>query len=149
MTISSPKLVDKPCTIGKPGAYVPLRGQLCAAHDWTQHAESLVEKKSRKKLRGGGGPEEHVCVVLGSRWVYLHISLRHCKTHPDKPHWHDEKSRGEGQEGEKDTWGGGHKQRCTVPKPEWTNVTREKKTQERKIHYFTPMQHAENCTINI
>lgn len=50
-----PKFVDKPCTVGKLWHYVPLCRQLCAVHDRTQHAESHAEKKSRKKLRGGGG----------------------------------------------------------------------------------------------
>lgn len=45
--------------------------------------------------------------------------------------------------------GGGHKQRCTVPKPEWANGTRAKNTREKErvIHYFTPMQHAENLQL--
>lgn len=127
------------------------RGLMCLnAGGSVQHMTGQnMQNHSQRRRAGrncevGEGAEEYVC-VLGSRWVYLHTSLQHCKTHPDTPHWDDEKSRGEGQEGEKDIWGG-HKQRCTVPKPEWANVTRAKNTREKErvIHYFTPMQHAEN-----
>lgn len=37
---------------------------------------------------------------------------------------------------------------CTVPKPEWMNVTaKHKRERERISSYFTPMQHAEEIQL--
>lgn len=90
---------NKPCVVFLNGSslwdHSPLCRQLCAAHDWTQHAESLQEEKEEQEKAVRGRDREG---VLGGRWVYLHISLQRRKTHPDTPHWEEKKSGGRGGE---------------------------------------------------
>lgn len=70
-----------------------MEAALCSAWPDT-HAESPQEekKKSRRKPWGEG---QRWCV--GWRWIYLHISLRLRKTHPDTPRWEEEENMGGGE----------------------------------------------------
>lgn len=109
--------------------YAGSSGQHTTAHDMQNHSQ---RRRAGRNCEVGRGVRE---CVSGTRCVYLHISLQHCKTHPDTPHWEDEKSGGRQMKGIEGYIGRGDKQWCTVPKPEWMNATTAK-TQERKRESF-------------
>lgn len=78
----------------KSSHHSPLWRQLCAAHDRT-HMQNHPKKEKKKSRRKPWGEGQRWCV--GWRWIYLHISLRLRKTHPDTPRWEEEENMGGGE----------------------------------------------------